>query len=155
MGWVSYREDLQERISDALNSLDREFGTGVLNVESTGELENRRFAEGIARLKADIEATINKLLDEATDPSVDIAQKNKALEQELEKQSDTLEQVNSKLSHLKLRHSALVEESKDKDKCIADLEAERDSLLMKVEFLSYGQGKTTKNKLKNIKAPNK
>ncbi len=119
MGWVSYLEDIRDRVESELNRLN----LTVSRKPSPGEIEhNKEVVQAIYRQTSALLDEINKLLEIATDPSINTAHEIRVLKLQLQ----ILEKDKAKLkNNVQVLEAELSAERKTREK----IEHERDSLL--------------------------
>jgi uncharacterized small protein (DUF1192 family) len=141
MGYASLREDILERLTEALSSLLRDEERRKRR-RSTAEEEAR--LEAIKRVQSEIRRVLDEHLDIATTPGRELAQRVKDLEARISALTDEVERAKNETIEERTRTQAALQQVAKKDADIAALKKENERLEMKVAFLSvrdnHGRG---------------
>jgi uncharacterized small protein (DUF1192 family) len=141
MGYASLREDILERLTEALSSLLRDEERRKRR-RSTAEEEAR--LEAIKRVQSEIRRVLDEHLDIATTPGIELAQRVKDLEARISALTDEVERAKNETIEERTRTQAALQQVAKKDADIAALKKENERLEMKVAFLSvrdnHGRG---------------
>jgi uncharacterized small protein (DUF1192 family) len=141
MGYASLREDILERLTEALSSLLRDEERRKRR-RSTAEEEAR--LEAIKRVQSEIRRVLDEHLDIATTPGIELAQRVKDLEARISALTDEVERAKHETIEERTRTQAALQQVAKKDADIAALKKENERLEMKVAFLSvrdnHGRG---------------
>lgn len=131
MGFVSLREDLQERINSALHLLEKDVSTVSVRAR---ELNIVHLSAALEAVKA----TIAELLDIATTPEIDLAARYNGLEHELQEMRIEYGRVCTQWDSEIRKTAALTNKLEEKQK-------ELDKALNKIEHLQASGAKGTGN----------
>jgi uncharacterized small protein (DUF1192 family) len=141
MGYASFREDILERLTEALSSLLRDEERRKRR-RSAAQEEAR--LEAISRVQSEIRLVLEEHLEIATTPGIELAQRVKELEARISALTDEVERAKNETIEERNRTQAALEQLAKKDAEIAALKNENDRLEMTVAFFSvrdnHGRG---------------